>query len=106
MSEKTIGVILVFLIVGVIKECQACEPGSGMFFSLHAGPKVELFSDGWEGDVPAQLEIGHAWRTSSRWSWNLKFVHDSNLDKGFPLNDDDESSREAIMFGFTYQDFN
>lgn len=78
----------------------ACD---GVYLSAHAGANFNLFAnDSWQGDVPVSFAAGYKWSQHGRFQWDFKIVHDSNLDKGPPFNDDYETAREAAFIGFTY----
>lgn len=86
-------IVLVFWVGAV----QACE---GLYFSVHAGKDISV-GEHWTGDVPVNFVLGHNWMLSKSVQFDLRLLHDSNLDKGWPVNEEYETSREAIQLGFT-----
>lgn len=95
------GAICGALLALFAQNVKACD---GVFLSAHVGSNINLFTTGetWVGDVPVSFAIGHRWKQQDNFYWELKLVHDSNLDKGWPVNDEFETARDVIYGGFTW----
>ena len=93
--------LAVTLAVGISSPAaRACE---GLFVSAHAGAKIHLFdNDTWQGNTPVSFAIGNRFAKRGRFQWDIRLTHDSNLDRGWPRNNEYETSREAFLVGVTY----
>jgi hypothetical protein len=92
---------IILLSLALMGNAIACE---GEFISIEAGynfPKVGDYA--WEGNVPTTFTFGYKWPIQKgHHQWHLKGQHDSNFDKGQPVNDEPESSRNIIQGGYTF----
>lgn len=69
------------------------------FFSIEQ--LGEIRSNNYIGDAPTSFSLGHRWQLNEHWYGGLIIRHQSNVDRGAPINGKNESRYDGA--GFTLE---